>query len=121
MQKDRQRSRSGGVFNLGDGNDSSEVLTHRGQALGNNYRDNDGQHEEQDDDLNAEVVNQLHFGGGGGGNSHLGNVQVKFELLPTAADTDILSVVINTKFYVALARTNILKALNRAWCFKVIL
>ncbi|CAM9297716.1 unnamed protein product [Pylaiella littoralis] len=64
MQKDRnKRSRNGGVFNLGDGHGPTEVLTHRGQALGSNVED--GGAEDDGDDLNAEVVDQLHFGGDG--------------------------------------------------------
>ncbi|CAN0415502.1 unnamed protein product, partial [Laminaria digitata] len=67
MQKDRnQRSRSGSVFNLGDDGGPSDVLTHRGQALGNNDGSEDGQQDDEDDDLDAEVVDKLHFGGGGG-------------------------------------------------------
>lgn len=67
MQKDRnQRSRSGRAFNLGDDGESSEVLTHRGQALGNSDGAEDGERDDEDDDLDAEVVDKLHFGGGVG-------------------------------------------------------
>lgn len=78
MQKDRnKRSRSGGVFNLGDGSGPSEVLTHRGQALGSNNEDEGGaQQDNEEDDLNAEVVDQLHFGGDGGGDTRATHPQV---------------------------------------------
>lgn len=67
MQKDRnQRSRSGSVYNLGDDGGPNDVLTHRGQALGNNDGSEDGQQDDEDDDLDAEIVDKLHFGGGGG-------------------------------------------------------
>lgn len=78
MQKDRnQRSRRGGMFNLGDDSSSSEVLTHRGQALGDNDEYRGGRQDDEDDDLNAEVVDQLHFGGDGGGDSRLTHPQVQ--------------------------------------------
>lgn len=67
MQRDRnQRSQRGSVFNLGDAAGPSETLTHRGQALGSDYRHDDGVHsnDDKDDDLDAEVVDKLHFGGG---------------------------------------------------------
>lgn len=71
MQKDRnQRGRSGGIFNLGDESGRSEVLTHRGQALSNNCADND-EPGDQGDDLSADVVDKLHFGGGGDGGGGL--------------------------------------------------
>lgn len=77
MQKDRnQRSRGGSVFNLGDDGGPNEVLTHRGQALGNNDGSEDGQQDDEDDDLDAEVVDKLHFGGGGG-DSHASHPQVQ--------------------------------------------
>lgn len=78
MQKDRnKRSRSGGLFNLGDGGGGlSEVLTHRGQALGNDNEDDGGAHDNEEDDLNAEVVDQLHFGGDGGGDTRATHPQV---------------------------------------------
>lgn len=63
MQRERnQRSRSVGMLNLGDGEGLSDLLTHKGRALGTNYQD-DTQSDE-DDNLNAEVVDRLHFGGG---------------------------------------------------------
>eukprot|EP00752_Nemacystus_decipiens_P016522 g14767.t1 len=66
MQKDRnRRSRSGGIFNLGDDGGPSEVLTHRGQALGDIDEDRGGAQDDESDDLNAEVVDRLHFGGDG--------------------------------------------------------
>ncbi|CAN0536013.1 unnamed protein product [Ectocarpus sp. 8 AP-2014] len=75
MQKDRnQRSRRVGMFNLGDDNGASEVLTHRGQALGDND-EYGGRQDDEDDDLDAEVVDQLHFGGDGGGGSRLTHPQ----------------------------------------------
>lgn len=78
MQKDRnQRSRSGGIFNLGDGSGSSEVLTHRGQALGKNDEDRGDAQDDEDDDLNAEVVDQLHFGGDGSEDSRTTHPQVR--------------------------------------------
>lgn len=67
MQKDRnQRSQRGSVFNLGDAAGPSESLTHRGQALGSDYRHDDDvqSNDDKDDDLDAEVVDKLHFGGG---------------------------------------------------------
>lgn len=67
MQRDRnQRSQRGSVFNLGDNAGPSESLTHQGQALSSDYGHDDGVHDDndKDDDLDAEVVNQLHFGGG---------------------------------------------------------
>lgn len=85
MQKDRnQRSRSGSVFNLGEDGGGSEVLTHGGQALGNDYEASDGDRDDLDDDLNAEVVDTLHFGGGTGrgADSRLTHPQVR--LLYTA-------------------------------------
>ncbi|CBJ25573.1 similar to RIKEN cDNA 2610033H07 [Ectocarpus siliculosus] len=76
MQKDRnQRSRRVGMFNLGDDNGTSEVLTHRGQALGDNDEYGGGRQDDEDDDLDAEVVDQLHFGGDGGGDSRLTHPQ----------------------------------------------
>ncbi|CAN0023732.1 unnamed protein product, partial [Hapterophycus canaliculatus] len=56
MQKDRsQRSRSGGIFNLGDdAGGPTELLTHRGQALGG-IDDHGGYPDDEEDDLNAEV------------------------------------------------------------------
>lgn len=79
MQKDRnQRSRSGGIFNLGDDSGSSEVLTHRGQALNNIDEDGGGGQDDEDDDLNAEVVDQLHFGGGGSADSRATHPQVRY-------------------------------------------
>lgn len=77
MQKDRnKRSRNGGVFNLGDGHGPTEVLTHRGQALGSNVED--GGAEDDGDDLNAEVVDQLHFGGDGARDISPSHPQVNF-------------------------------------------
>ena len=86
MQKDRnQRSRSGGIFNLGDDSGKSEVLTHRGQALGN---DNDeggfGAQGDEDDELDAEVVDQLHFGGNGDGDPRGPHPQVRAKLCDTS-------------------------------------
>eukprot|EP00903_Cladosiphon_okamuranus_P007894 g7626.t1 len=85
MQKDRnQRSRSGGIFNLGDDSGPSEVLTHRGQALGNIDEDGRGAQDDEDDDLNAEVVDQLHFGGDGNADSratHLQGEKTRQEIL----------------------------------------
>lgn len=76
MQKDRnQRSRNGRAFNLGDDGESSEVLTHRGQALGISTVVEDGDRDDEDDDLDAEIVDKLHFGGGGG-NSDASHLQV---------------------------------------------
>ena len=77
MQKERKkRSRGMGAFHLGEGQgdedrDQDHLLTHRGQALGN-YGDHDVHVDaldgEQDDDgLDAEVVNRLHFGDGSEG------------------------------------------------------
>jgi len=79
MQKDRnQRSRSGGIFNLGDDSGPSEVLTHRGQALGtSNDEDGFGAQVDEDDDLDAEVVDQLHFGGHGDRDSRATHPQVR--------------------------------------------
>lgn len=78
MQKDRnQRSRSGGIFNLGDDGGPGEVLTHRGQALGKNDEDGVGAKDDEDDDLNAEVVDQLHFGGNGSADSRATHPQVR--------------------------------------------
>lgn len=80
MQKERnQRSRSGGIFNLGDDSSGpSEVLTHRGQALGNsNDGGGFGAQVDEDDDLDAEVVDQLHFGGNGDGDSRATHPQVR--------------------------------------------
>lgn len=77
MQKERnQRSRRVGMFNLGDDNGAREVLTHRGQALGDNDEYGGGRQDDEDDDLDAEVVDQLHFGGDGGGDSRLTHPQV---------------------------------------------
>lgn len=77
MQKDRnKRSRSAGVFNLGDGCGPTEVLTHRGQALGNINEDEGGGQDNEEDDLNADVVDQLHFGGDGGGDTRATDPQV---------------------------------------------
>lgn len=77
MQKDRnKRSRSGGLFNLGDGAGPSEVLTHRGKALGNDIEDDGSAQDNEEDDLNAEVVDQLHFGGDGDGDTHTTHPQV---------------------------------------------
>lgn len=64
MQKERnQRSRNAGLFNLGEDTEIGEgdTLTHKGRALGNELEDHD--RSDQDEDLNAEVVDQLHFGG----------------------------------------------------------
>lgn len=79
MQKERnQRSRSGGIFNLGDDGGPSEVLTHRGQALGkSNDEDGFGAQVDEDDELDAQVVDQLHFGGNGDGDSHATHPQVR--------------------------------------------
>lgn len=78
MQKDRnQRSRSGGVFNLGDDNGPTEVLTHRGQALGDAHDERDRPYDDDEDDLDAEVVDKLHFGGSRDGDSRLTHPQVK--------------------------------------------
>lgn len=64
MQKARHvRSRSGSIFNLRD-ETGDELLTHKGQAL-DGVKDEDQAHS-SDDDLDAETVNQLHFGGGEG-------------------------------------------------------
>lgn len=79
MQKDRnQRSRSGGLFNLGDDSGSNEVLTHRGQALGENDEDGGVVAQDEDDDLNAEVVDQLHFGGDRSEDPRATHPQVRF-------------------------------------------
>ncbi|CAM9222490.1 unnamed protein product [Choristocarpus tenellus] len=65
MQKDRkQRSRKGGMFNLEDGEGHGEVLTHKGQTLDDDYEDDEMVDSDGDDNLNAEVVGKLHFGGG---------------------------------------------------------
>ncbi|CAM9447422.1 unnamed protein product, partial [Sphacelaria rigidula] len=69
MQKERnQRSRSRNMFNLGDDTEEGETLTHRGRALGNDLHDY--QRSDEDDDLNAEVVDRLHFGGDAGDRRH---------------------------------------------------
>lgn len=96
MQKDRnQRSRSGGIFNLGDDSGPREGLTHRGQALGNNDEDGEGAQDDEDDDLNAEVVDQLHFGGDGNADSRATHPQVRSTRSRVACDsrtthTDVL-------------------------------
>lgn len=79
MQKDRnQRGRSGSMFNLGDDVDSGEeVLTHRGQALDTSHEGSGGEHDDEDNNLNAEVVEQLHFGGGGAANSRTDHSKVR--------------------------------------------
>lgn len=64
MQRERnQCSRKKGFFSLGEDNEigESETLTHKGRALGNELEDHD--RSDEDEDLNAEVVDQLHFGG----------------------------------------------------------
>lgn len=91
MQKDRnQRSRSGGIFNLGDDSGPSEVLTHRGQALGTNDEDGVGAQDDEDDDLDAEVVDQLHFGGDGSGDAHATYPQVRSSRDRVAYDCALL-------------------------------
>lgn len=65
MQRERnQSSRGRRNCNLGDGDDSFETLTHKGQVLRDDYNDHD--RSEDVDDLDADVVGQLHFGGGVG-------------------------------------------------------
>lgn len=87
MQKDRsQRSRSGGIFNLGDDDGGpTELLTHRGQALGSNDEDG-GNPDEEEDDLNAEVVDRLHFGGDGNRDPRHGHPQVRLRLAVISPD-----------------------------------
>lgn len=69
MQKERhQRSRSRNMFNLGDDIEEGETLTHRGRALGDDLHDH--QRSDEEDDLDAEVVNRLHFGGDAGDRHH---------------------------------------------------
>ncbi|CAN0101506.1 unnamed protein product [Scytosiphon promiscuus] len=82
MQKDRsQRSRKGGIFNLGnDGDGPTELLTHRGQALGSNDEDG-GYMDDEEDGLDAEVVDRLHFGGDGSQDARRDHSQVHLQLV----------------------------------------
>ena len=69
FQKERVKNvRNSSAFNLESGGGDTEVLTHRGQVLGNsNLEDNDWVSSDDDEaggKLNKEVVNSLHFGGG---------------------------------------------------------
>lgn len=61
----RKRSRSSNVFNLGDDSGASDLITHKGQALDDVHLSYDGDRA-SDEELGAEVVDQLHFGGGAG-------------------------------------------------------
>lgn len=67
FQKERsKKARNSSLYNLGD--DNEELLTHKGQILGeSNVMDNDFESSDEEDGngkLNKEVVNSLHFGGG---------------------------------------------------------
>ncbi|CAM9440140.1 unnamed protein product, partial [Chrysoparadoxa australica] len=55
----------GGLFNLDDDDDGEELLTHKGKALGGgNYGELPAGGDEDDEGLDREVVERLHFGGG---------------------------------------------------------
>ena len=64
LQKEKiKKSKDSSIYNL-DSN-PEEMLTHKGSILGNsNINENDFSDDEDDENLNKEVVNRLHFGGG---------------------------------------------------------
>ena len=66
FQKEKVRkARNLSQFNLDDG-DGEELLTHKGQVLGDSNYGNEGDwsDNEGDEDLDKDVVNSMHFGGG---------------------------------------------------------
>lgn len=68
----KKRNRQRKAFHLGEDVDESEVLTHEGQVLGKDYQyQYRGESNDQDDELDAEVVNRLHFGGGSEGHGEV--------------------------------------------------
>lgn len=69
----KKRNRQREAFHLGDEGDEGEALTHKGQVLGKDYQYQyrGESNDDQDDELNAEVVNRLHFGGGSEGHGEV--------------------------------------------------
>lgn len=82
MQRERhKRSRSGHMYHLDNDSKASDFLTHKGEAIGEDYNDAGAAFDDMgggsasgDDDLDAEVVNRLHFGGQAGDSSRSGQV-----------------------------------------------
>ena len=65
LQKEKQHAtkKYSSIFNLED--DDSELLTHQGSVLGSsNIQDNSWADDTDDNNLQKDVVNALHFGGG---------------------------------------------------------
>lgn len=63
MQKDRRkRTKHADLFKL-EGDDSLDALTHNGRMLGVRHEVEYSAESEADEDLDAEAVHTLHFGG----------------------------------------------------------
>lgn len=64
FQKEKiKKSRNSSLYNL-DSNVNEELLTHKGQLLGTSNLNEQSYSSDDDEDLDKDVVNQLHFGGG---------------------------------------------------------
>ena len=83
LQSNRLQNKGKTKFNLSEGTDSIQ-LTHRGQAItARNFLGSRGRHDddgEEDEALSADIVDQLHFGGGTGSMRPDGTKKTKEEI-----------------------------------------